>query len=347
MRQILLFILLISTSCLAQSQTFKLTGRITNASLEPVAFVSVQVKELQSGTTTKENGTYTIQMEEGKYDVVYSMVGYKTQVVTIVIDKDYVQHIILTEDRALLQDVTIKSKYKDGAAEIIKGVIRRKDSLMSSVGSWSAKVYIKAVQHDSSSRIAKVKPKQDSAVVNANRDIAGMAMTEVSMKLDYASEQKIKEERIGVKKTGKIEDLFYLSATEGFFNFYNNLVKVPGLSTAQFLSPVSYSGLLAYRFKTLAIEKIGNHKRYVIGVKPRLISNATVEGELTINDSSFTIEHARFSFPKYHLPQYDFFEVEQWYNNTIPLLNKQQFTYYSRSGKQKISGITTVAYSGL
>ena len=147
-----------------------------------------------------------------------------------------------------------------------------------------------------------------------------MAMTEISLKLDYASEQKIKEERVGIKKSGNSNDLFYLSATEGFFNFYNNLVKVPGLSTAQFVSPVSYSGLLAYKFKTLKIEKRGAYKWYTILVKPRQLSNATVVGELTINDSSWTIEHTRFSFPKFHLPQYDFFEVEQWY--------KPVFHYY-------------------
>ncbi len=344
MRPTLLFILWLGTAILAQAQTFKLTGRITDASREPVAFVSVQVKERQNGTTTKENGTYALTLEEGKYDIIYSIVGYKQQVVTLAITKDYVQNIILEEDKALLENVTIKSKYKDGAADIIRNVIRRKDSLVAAAGSWSCKVYIKAVQQDSSSRNQKPKAKKDTVTINTNRDIASMAMTEVSLKLDYASEQKIKEERVGVKKSGSSEDLFYLSATEGFFNFYNNLVKVPGLSTAQFLSPVSYSGLLAYRFKTVKIEKRGVYKWYTIAVKPRLISNATVEGELTINDSSFTIEHTRFSFPRYHLPQYDFFQVEQWYNNSIPLLSKQQFTYKSKAGQHKLSGITTVRY---
>ncbi|MCW3113753.1 MAG: hypothetical protein JWR18_2149 [Segetibacter sp.] len=344
MLRTLLSILLILVASFGQSQTFQLTGRITNALREPLPFASVQVKELQSGTTTKEDGTYILQLEEGKYDIVYSLIGYKTQVVTVTITKNYIQNIILEDEKALLENVVIKSKYKDAATEIIKNVIRRKDSLVSSTGPWSANVYIKAVQHDSLPRKQKSKGKEDTMAINANRDIAGMAMTEVSLKLDYFSEQKIKEERLGIKKVGNNNDLFYLSATEGFFNFYNNLIKIPGLSTAQFLSPISYSGLLAYRFKTIKVEKRGNVKWYTIAVKPRLISNATVEGELTINDSSFTIEHARFIFPKYHLPQYDFFEVEQWYNNAMPLLSKQQFTYYSKAGKNKLSGITTVAY---
>ncbi|MBA2761255.1 MAG: carboxypeptidase-like regulatory domain-containing protein, partial [Segetibacter sp.] len=141
MRQTFLVILLISIGSLANGQPFKVTGRITNALREPVAFVSVQVKELQSGTVSKEDGTYTLALEEGKYDIVFSIVGYKTQVVTLAITKDYVQNIILEEDRALLQNVTIKARYKDGAADIIRNVIRHKDSLLVAAGLWSCKVY--------------------------------------------------------------------------------------------------------------------------------------------------------------------------------------------------------------
>ncbi len=366
MRQTLLVILLFSIVALVNGQPFKVTGRITNALREPVAFVSVQVKELQSGTVSKEDGTYTLALEEGKYDIVFSIVGYKTQVVTVAITKDYMQNILLEEDHALLQNITVKTRYKDGAADIIRNVIRHKDSLVAAAGSWSCKVYIKAVQQDSSVS-QKSKLKKDT-VAASDREIAGMAMTEISIKLDYASEQKIKEERLGVKSSGSSEDLFYLSATEGFFNFYNNLVKVPGLSQAQFLSPVSYSGLLAYRFKTVKTEKRGAYKWYTISVKPRTISNATVEGDLTISDSNWTIEHTRFRFPKYHLPQYDFFEVEQWYeaaqnipvlskqvypdpkgrrektSQNIPVLSKQVFTYNSKLGRGKLSGVTTVTY---
>lgn len=348
MRQKLLLILFFGAAFRAQAQSFKLTGKITNALREPVALVSIQIKELQSGTLTKEDGTYTIILEEGKYDVIYSIVGYKTQVITLLVTKDYRQNIILEQDTSLLQSVIIKGKYKDGAADIIRNVIRHKDSLQAAAGAWSSKVYIKATQQDTSLKIKKAKSKKDTATTNANRDIAGMAMTEILLKLDYVSEQKIKEERVGVKKFGGSDDLFYLSATEGFFNFYNNLVKVPGLSSAPFLSPVSYSGLLAYRFRTVKIEKHGAYKWYTISVKPRQLSNATVEGEITINDSTWTIVHNRFSFPKYHLPQYDFFEVEQWYGtekNNLALLSKQQFTYDSKTGRNKLSGHTTVTYT--
>ncbi len=347
MRQRLLLILLIGIANLAQAQTFKLTGTITNAAREPVPLVSIRMKDWPGGTLTKDDGTYSLNLEEGKYDLIYSIIGYKTQVVTLVIKKDDVQNIILETDRSSLENVTVKARYRDGAAEFIRNVIRHKDSLQNATGAWSCKMYIKAVQQDTSSKVKKSGPKKDTTT--AYRDIAGMAMTEISLQLDYVSANKIKEQRLGVKKSGSSEDLFYLSTTEGFFNFYDNLVKVPGLSTALFLSPVSYSGLLAYRFRTIKTEKRGAYKWYTIAVKPRQMSNATVEGEITICDSNWTIQHTLFRFPKYHLPQYDFFEAEQWYDTSHhhqALLSKQRFTYNSKSGRNKLSGSTTVTYAG-
>ena len=114
MRQTLLFIL-ICTSSVLQAQTFKLTGKVTNAAREEIAFVSVQVKEWQRGVVTKEDGTYTLLLEAGKYDIVYSIVGYKPQLLTLTITKDYVQNVILEQDPASLENVTIRSKYKDPA----------------------------------------------------------------------------------------------------------------------------------------------------------------------------------------------------------------------------------------
>jgi len=105
--------------------------------------------------------------------------------------------------------------------------------------------------------------------------------------------------------------------------------------------------LLAYRFKMLTIENKGHHKIYTISVKPRQLSNATVEGEITIADSSWTILHTKFSLPKYHLPEYDVFEVEQHYefiDNAAWMITRQQFTYFSKSGRASSTGQTIVSY---
>lgn len=327
------------------TQTHKVFGKVTNTQLEPLTFASVEVREIKSGTVTKEDGTYQIRLEEGKYDLIISMVGYKSFIATVIVGKnDAEKNIILeNDDSRNLNEVVVKGK--DMAEEIMRRVIRNKEQNLSASGAYSCNIYIKAVQHNSSS--AKPDNREEKDSIDPNKDLKRMAFNEVALHYDYESPQHTKEERIGVTKGRKVDGLFYLNTTDGDFNFYHNLVKVPALSEVPILSPVSYSGLIAYKFRMIEVKKINGTKAYKISVKPRQMSNATVEGDITIQDSTWAILHTNFSFPKYHLPEYDYFRVQQDYqlvNNAAWMITFQRFTYYSKSGKQKLSGTTTVSY---
>lgn len=343
-QRLLLPLLLICVSTVLHAQSFRVHGRVTNNKMEPLALVSVQVKELRNGVTTKEDGSYELQLDAGKYDLVVSMIGYKAQTVTVVVNGDYRQNFILAEEDASLDEVVIKVRAKDRAEEIVRNVIRNKENILSAAGPYSVRVYIKALQQNT-----LLSKKLRNAVGSDTSEWGRMAMTEISVQLDYESDSRMKEERLGVKKTGNVDRLFYLSTTEGNFNFYNNLIKVPAISPTPFLSPISYSGLMAYRFKTVKTQKLSDgHKIYTIAVKPRQLSNATVEGEITVSDSTWTLLHTRFAFPSYHMPEYDFFQVEQDYgfvNNTAWMLTRQRFTYYTKSSKLKLSGETVATYT--
>jgi hypothetical protein len=126
------------------------TVKVTNKKLEPLAFVSIQTKQHTLGATTKEDGTFEMIVEEGQYDLIISMVGYKTQILNVVINKDYQQNVILEEeDSKTMDDIVIRAKAKDRSEEMIKNVIRRKDSILNASGPYSVTIYIKATQQDS------------------------------------------------------------------------------------------------------------------------------------------------------------------------------------------------------
>jgi hypothetical protein len=348
--QLLIILLLIGIS--ARTQSIKVYGKITNAKGEPLAFASVQVKEYKQGSVTKEDGSYELEMEEGKYDLVVSMVGYKMQVLTIIVGKaDYHKDIIMEAgDVTNLSGVTIKGKFRDKAEEYIRNVIRGKEAVQAAAGAYSCNVYIKALQEDSMAFKKPKKTVQNDSLIKAkqaNAELDRMAMAEIVLRLDRESERHIKEERTGITKKGNTESLFYLSTTQGDFNFYYNLVNIPAVSQTPFLSPLSYSGLLAYRFKTLKTETVNGRKIYTIGIKPRQLSNATVEGEITITDSTWVVLHTKLQLPKYHLAEYDFFEIEQQYeyvNNKAWMITRQELTYNAISDKKKSSGRTVVTY---
>lgn len=339
-RSIVLFSFFIFLSSVVAGQTFRVYGKVTTTKLEPLAFASVQIKNAQFGILTKEDGTYEMQLAPGTHDLVITMVGYKGVVIPLVVQENVEQNVILEEeDSKNLDEVVIRTKAKDRAEEVMRKLIQQKDSIRSAGGAYSAKLYIKAVQQDS----GFASKKAETPV-----DLAGMTMAEISVKLDRGRDGEIKEERLGVRKDGNPLSLFYLSVTEGDFDFYDNLIKVPAISPTPFVSPVSYSGLVAYRFKTLKVQRTGKHRIYTISVKPRALTNATVEGEITVSDSSWSILSCRFRFPSYHLQEYDYFEVAQEYDfidNQAWMLTRQEFNYYSKSKAGRLSGKTVVRYT--
>ena len=343
-----ILVLLLFLSHICSGQYYSLSGKITNTTLEPIALASIHIKGMQVGTVTGEDGSYKLQLEEGNYDLIITMIGFKSQVINITVNKDRVQNIILEPEEAKsLSEVIVRGKFKDRSEEIIRTVIRNKENILSVAGGYSCNIYIKATQQDSGAAIKNTKNQKPDPVLKNDAALQQMSMAEISLHFDHENNDRVKEERTGVVKRGKPEGLFYLSLTDGDFNLYNNLLRSRTLSEVPFISPVSYSGLAAYRYKLLHIQQEGNRKIYTISIRPRLLSNVTVEGEVTILDSAWVILDAHYRLPAFHIPEYDFFEVDQHYsfvNNKAWTITWQQFRYYSKHGKGKLSGETTVSY---
>ncbi len=338
-------ILLLILAETVSSQYYKLSGVVRDNSKEPIALASVEIKEQRRGSVTKDDGSFEFSLERGRYSLVVSMIGFQTQVLTIIVtNADVNQDVVLEMDTtANLSEVVIRAKLKDRADEIIRNVIRTKEALQKAAGSYSCNIYIKASEHDSTT---SKKKREDTTSID--EDYKDMSLAEISLRYDKNSDGQMKEERLGVQKSGDMEGIFYLSATECDLNIYNNLLKTPSISSIPFVSPLSYSGLLAYRFKTLKIDRTGKRKKYTIAVKPRLLSNATIDGELVIEDSSWLVVRTEFRLPPSHLPEYDFFEVKQQYDsedNKAWMLTRQQFNYNSKTKNGIRLGQTTAVYS--
>jgi hypothetical protein len=348
LKSLLTLITLFSVVPQCFAQTYKVSGKVTNSSLEPLAFVSIRLKELQIGTTTKEDGSFTLQLSEGRYELVFSMIGFKQQVIELVVRRtDVKQNVILESETQDLSEVQITSVKKDRAEEIIRNVIRNKEKIQNQASAYSCELYIRATQENNVEAKKKNKRSGDT-LSSAQKELMGMSMAEITTRLDFQYPNKIKENRTGVKLRGASESLFYLTATDGDFSFYRNLVKVPALSEMPFLSPISYSGLIGYKFKTVSIRKENGNKIYTIRVIPVKLGNALVEGEVEVLDSAWVLLRTHFEFPRYHMAEYDFFSVDQQYHlveNKAWMLACQEFGYRSRAGRNKMSGRTIVQYN--
>lgn len=322
--------------------------------MEPLSYVTVQIKGEQIGTRTNDKGEYEFQLEEGEYEVLYSLLGYEKQLQKFIHQKGEAPHnVILKENSSSLNEVKIVNFKKDRAEEIIRNVISHKEKLNSAATNFSVNIYIRATQENETTLKEKKKKKKvnitDSAAKAAyNRLLDQMSMSEVSLQLNSAYPNKIKETRLGVKNRGNIDGLFYLTTTDGEFNLYDNLMKVPALAQVPMLSPISYSGLVAYQYKTLNIKKLPNANLYTIHFSPGKLGNALIEGEVQIVDTSWTIVKANYTFPKFHMPEYDYFEIEQEFEcieNKSWMPVRQEFSYLTKAGNTKSSGKTIAVYS--
>ena len=85
MKKILLFFLILSYSYTIFSQN-QLSGIITDRETEePLAFVNVYLPDLKKGTVSKENGSFLLKdIPDGKINIQFSYIGYKTQIMTLV-----------------------------------------------------------------------------------------------------------------------------------------------------------------------------------------------------------------------------------------------------------------------
>ena len=344
---LLLLLILLLPAVQAFSQLYSISGVVMDARKDPLPLASVEIKESKKGSVSKDDGSFEFFLERGKYDLVISMVGFKTKVVTIYINnEDVKENIILDPDESNnLLEVIIKAKARDRAEELIRNVIKNKENIQDATGSYSCNIYIKAFQQDS----GYIKKKKNDTDTTLKEDYEGMSLAEVLLRFDRSESGQIKEERVGVNKRGSTESLFYLSAIEGDFNLYSNLIQAPPVSKIPFVSPISYSGLIAYRFKTVKIDRTHKPKIYTIAIRPRQLSNATIEGEITIMDSTWDVLNAEFRLPPAHLPEYDYFEVKQEYEkvgDSARMITRQQFNYYSKTKNGRRYGETTAIYSG-
>ena len=98
-----LFLLICLPFSLAQAQTVKVTGKVTDNLNEPMIGVSVLEKGTTNGVITDLDGNYALSASEGS-TIVFSYIGYVTQEKKAVAGT---MNIILKEDSKTLDEVVV------------------------------------------------------------------------------------------------------------------------------------------------------------------------------------------------------------------------------------------------
>jgi CarboxypepD_reg-like domain len=100
----LLFVLLLCMGIAANAQERTVTGTVTSDG-KALAGVTILIKGEKTGYTTNADGSYSIKVPQGNVTLVFSFIGYASQVVTV--KNQPLIDVVLVADNKSLDDVVV------------------------------------------------------------------------------------------------------------------------------------------------------------------------------------------------------------------------------------------------
>ncbi|CAG0967486.1 MAG: carboxypeptidase-like regulatory domain-containing protein [Bacteroidetes bacterium] len=350
-----------------------LSGIVFDENNQPLSSVNVYIKYTATGTSTNSKGEYFFTLPHtGTYEFIFSSIGYQNKIIEITVRKNenIIKNIWLQPAVVNLNELTVSAKKRDPAYDIIKKCIDEKDKYLNQYRNSVSEVYIRATEEGDLSDKQKVKLEQQKlkqAEKNKKKNNADslwvadtlhtleniqtdkkMNITESKLVRYWQEPNSMKEIKTAYKKTGSSYGLFFLTTTDGDFNFYHNILNIERLSETPFISPLSRLTFLTYKFSLEETIKQNEKIIYKIKVWPWKTGDATLKGFLWIEDNSWAIDSLELTMEKGTLLIYDQFTIRQKYNlfnDSIRALTKQEFIYFSKDGKNEYNGKTIVVYS--
>ena len=298
MKKNYIFSFLLLIIFLHHASAITISGKVTDENDKPVPFASIYIKGTTKGTTSNLDGFYTIDLTPGKYELAFKLIGYKLEVKTISTDDgNQTINVKLILENFLLKEAVIKANGEDPAYAVIRQAQKKRKFYLDQVDAYSCDVYIKGVQ-----RITKKPKKIMGEEVDPDNEIdstTGIAyLSESVSKFNFKQAHQIKEEMISSKVSGDNKAFSYNQASDMLFNFYENLIQINELSDKGFISPISNTAMLSYRYKLLGTFFEDGQMINKIQVIPKRKNDPVFSGIINIMENSWRIHSVQLMLTK-------------------------------------------------
>ncbi|HEY4649953.1 MAG TPA: DUF5686 and carboxypeptidase regulatory-like domain-containing protein [Pontibacter sp.] len=321
-----------------------LRGRIIDENGQGLPFASIYIKETSSGTATNENGYYQLQLDSGTYTLEFKFVGYKakTQVVTINGQQKEL-NVQLLPEVLNLKEVVVRAADEDPAYPIMRNAIRLRKYHLNEALAWSARVYMKSV-----ARMDKV-PSKVLGIRVVDVDTGIVYLSESVSQLHVKRPNKINERLISSRVSGQKKGFTFNQASEMNVSFYENLLKIQGLSERGFVSPLANNALFFYKYQYLGAFEENGRTINKIKVIPRRRNDPVFEGSIYIVDGTWRLHSTDLKLTKNAGIEFvDYIRVRQVYEPVLEhvwMPVSQKFTFEAAGLGFKGRGYVTGVYS--
>ncbi|MGG7035490.1 MAG: DUF5686 and carboxypeptidase regulatory-like domain-containing protein [Flavobacterium sp.] len=246
MKKLITFLLLIFTI----SNFAQIKGIITDHNGIPLPFVTILLDNTYKTTTSDEHGNYILHFKTlGKYTLIFRCLGYKTQKVTVTVEKlPYILDVELSDENIALKEVFINPK-ENTANKIIKKAIKHRKINTEKTAHYKADFYSKvSIKLNLPKDVHKVKILGHNGSYHDTIPNGIAYLSETISKLAYQKPDKLKETIIASRISGFNDDFSCNTATEANFDFYENTINLK-LAGSMMISPIAKNAFNYYKFK--------------------------------------------------------------------------------------------------
>jgi len=343
-------IYLILTLIFSVFSNAQIRGTITDNKGIPLSLVTIFEENTYNGTSSNEQGKYELNIKKtGKHTIVFQYLGFKTQKITLTIDKfPYVQNIQLEEENYSLSEVVINAKDNPANAVIRQAIAHKKEN-SEKTARFKADFYSRG--------IFKVKdlPKKilgqkigdlDGAVDSTGTGI--IYLSETVSKIIFEKPDNLKERIIASKISGDNKGFSYNTARSTIYDFYDNTLDF----NSKMISPIADNAFNYYKYK---IEGTFLDENNLMINKIKVIAKRDAEpvfeGYIYIVEDSWAIYAVDLDIKGYRMQQeiMDVMKLKQNFsynkNNQIWAKNTQSLEFSAGIFGIKFNGKFSYVYS--
>ncbi|ELR72636.1 hypothetical protein C900_01015 [Fulvivirga imtechensis AK7] len=266
-----------------------------------LAFATIYVKELGTGTTTNADAFYEISLKPGNYQIIFQYVGYESILKEVQVDSDFINlDVVLRTQVMMLRDIEIRAGKEDPAYTIMRKAIAKSKFHTQQVNRYTARVYIKGT-----GQLKDYPFFMKSTMKKEGIDPDRVFISESVSDIEYIRPNTYNEKVISIYSSGDDNNTNPNAYING--SFYEPEV-------AKAISPLSPKAFSYYRFVYEGTYRDQGYEISKIRVVPRSRGDNVFDGFINIVEGYWSIYSLDLNVTKLGIK----FHIEQVYEPVEP-----------------------------
>jgi hypothetical protein len=328
----------------------QIRGTITDNKGIPLSLVTILEANTYNGTSSNQQGNYELNIKKtGEHTIVFQYLGFKTQKITVTIDKfPFTQNIKLIEENLSLSEIVINTKDNPANAVIRQTIVHKKDN-SEKTAHFKADFYSRGIFNvkDLPKKILGQKIGDlDGAVDSTGTGI--IYLSETVSKIIFEKPNNLKERIIASKVSGDNKGFSYNTARSTIYDFYDNTLDF----NVKMISPIANNAFNYYKYKLEGTFQDENNLMInKIKVIAKRDAEPVFEGYIYIVEDSWAIYAVDLDIKGYRMHQefVDVMNLKQNFsynkNNRIWAKNTQSLEFSAGIFGIKFNGKFSYVYS--